>query len=373
MRQPGDALNALWQALAREPWRHDFYMTLRRIECLHPDRPRLGTAVRPKHEPIRLGQTPAMDFAPAAISAFTPASADRPPQLDVRFFGLFGPNGPLPLHLTDHVRERLLARDPSLAQFADVFHHRLLLLFYRAWAQAQPTVSMDRPAQDRFAACVGSLIGYGAPGLQRREALPDHLRLHFAGLYAGRTRHGDGLAAILAAYFRQTVTIVPFVGHWMELPDSERTRLARHPGPGQQLGRGVVLGRRVWDRQHKFRIEIGPLDLPRYEAFLPGASALPTLLAVVRDYLCHQLEWELRLLLCDDQVPRLRLGRDRSERPSFPADRGWRSRLGWTSWLGVHRRAAGQATLTLLPERPARRPSGTGAPASRPGSASCHA
>ncbi|CAN5907443.1 type VI secretion system baseplate subunit TssG [soil metagenome] len=335
------ALNALWTALEREPWKHDFRMALRRVETLFPHLPRLGTAARPSDEPLRLGHTPAMDFAPAALSAFTPGTQGRPPRLDVRFFGLFGPNGPMPLHLTDYARERLLARDPTLARFADMFHHRLLLLFYRAWSQAQPAVSLDRPAQDRFATYVGSLIGYGSPALTRREEVPDHVRLHFAGLFAQRTRNADGLAAILGGYFRQPVRIETFVGHWMELPGSERTRLDQQPGPSQQLGMGVVLGRRVWDRQHKFRIEIGPLTLERFESFLPlekpAGKPLRGLVALVRDYLSQQLEWDLRLVLQPAEVPRTRLGANQ--------------RLGWTSWLGARSRRADAPALTLDAER----------------------
>ena len=69
----------------------------------------------------------------------------------MRLFGLFGPNGPLPIHLTEYARERLQhGGDATLCRFLDVFHHRFLALFYKAWAQAQPHVNRDRPAQDRF-------------------------------------------------------------------------------------------------------------------------------------------------------------------------------------------------------------------------------
>lgn len=361
MRQPGDALNELWAALSSEPWRHDFFMTLRRIECLHPDQPRLGTAARPRQEPVRLGQTPSLEFAPAAIDTFTPATPSVPPKIGVRFFGLFGPNGPMPLHLTEYVLERLHDRDPSLSQFADMFHHRLLLFFYRAWAQAQPTVGLDRPGDDRFGQHVASLIGYGAPSLQARQSVPDRLRLHFAGLYAARTRNADGLCAILAGYIRETVFVQPFVGHWLELPVSERTQLSHIPAPGQQLGVGVVLGSRVWDRQHRFRIRIGPVGLEPYEALLPGGETLKVVVDLVRGYLCEQLDWELQLLLHADEVPGLRLGRAKPDRHQPPAKQPaqqppepWRNRLGWTTWLGS--RNSGQpAVMTLAPERLGRR------------------
>ena len=152
MRQSRDPLSML-RALEDAPWDHDFYRTLRDVECAYPEQPRLGTALRPQDESIRLGQEPSMAFAPAVFSALRPGKNGAPPRLVQQFFGLFGPNGPLPLHLTEFARERMLhSRDGSFVRFADLLHHRSLTLFYRAWAQAQPTVSSDRPQQDAFSA-----------------------------------------------------------------------------------------------------------------------------------------------------------------------------------------------------------------------------
>ena len=57
----------------------------------------------------------------------------------------------------------------------------------------------------------------------------------------------------------------------MPLGDRERTYLNRD---GAMLGSGAVLGRRVWDRQHKFRVQLGSLTLKQYESFLPGGVRL---------------------------------------------------------------------------------------------------
>ena len=42
----------------------------------------------------------------ATLAGLEPAPAGRPPRLLVHFFGLFGPDGPLPLHLTEYARDR---------------------------------------------------------------------------------------------------------------------------------------------------------------------------------------------------------------------------------------------------------------------------
>ena len=132
------------------------------------DKPRWGDALRPVDEPVRLGQDPDLSFAPAPLASFELGQDGAPPRLQVRLFGLLGPNGPLPLHLTEYARERLRhAGDPTLSRFLDLFHHRFLALFYRAWAQAQPHVNRDRPNDDRFAVYVGAFVGHGAAGAAR--------------------------------------------------------------------------------------------------------------------------------------------------------------------------------------------------------------
>ena len=142
------ALNA---SLLREPARFDFLRTLRRLEAAHVSKPRLGESFKAKDEPVRLGQEPDTRFAPATIAGFNQGTGGRAPRLLVYFLGLLGPNGPLPIHLTEYARDRLRnADDPTFARFLDVFNHRMLELFYRAWAQAHPTVSFDRPERGRF-------------------------------------------------------------------------------------------------------------------------------------------------------------------------------------------------------------------------------
>lgn len=328
-------------AAAAEPWAHDFFQLLRRVEARHPQLPRLGTALRPADEPLRLGQAPELSFAPAGLHAVQPGEGGRPPRLEVRFLGLFGPNGPLPLHLTEYARERLLHHgDASFARFADLFHHRLLLLFYRAWAQAQPALGRDRGDDDAdFGAMLGALVGQGLPELRRRDAAPDAARLHFAGLLARQVRSADGLAAMLGGVLGRPVRIEQFAGRWMALDARARSRLghsAGRPRRGAALGRGAVLGRLVWDRQHHVRLHVGPLDRKSFDALLPGGPRLAMLGALVRSYLGDEFGWELRLALAADQVPPTQLGRG--------------SRLGWTSWLGRQPRSA-PGLLTLRDER----------------------
>jgi type VI secretion system protein ImpH len=215
-------LQALFDDLERQPWAHDFFALMRRVDALRPDLPRTGLARRPSQEALRLGQVPEMDFAPAALSSFV-RPAQGSPRLGVRFFGLLGPQGPMPLHVTEYVRERLRQHgDPTLTHFLDLFHHRLLTLFYNAWAQAQPTVHFDRPADDRYTAWLGSAAGLPPVG---SGALSVTSLAHQAGLLSTRARHPEALCKVLRQFFGVGVSLRTHVGQWLDIQGADRSRL----------------------------------------------------------------------------------------------------------------------------------------------------
>src|SRR5262249_12433492 len=145
---------AFFAALADHPHEYDFYQALRRLDTLFRDHPRLGRSRRPAEDPVRLCQEPSLAFAPATLTRCERSSRMQP-RVSLAFGGMFGPQGPLPLHLTEYARDRIInSADPTFSRFLDIFHHRMLSLVYRAWADAQPTVQFDRPESDRFAAYV---------------------------------------------------------------------------------------------------------------------------------------------------------------------------------------------------------------------------
>lgn len=331
-----EALQQLLDMLSRAPQQFDFFQVLRRLECLYrdrPDCPPFGAALRPADEPIRLGQEPSLAFAPAALDSLQSGRQGFPPRLMVNFFGLLGPNGPLPLHLTEYVRDRTRnAGDATMRDFLNLFHHRMMMFFYRAWSSVEPTVSHDRPETNRFVTYVGSLIGLGLPSLRGKDAFPDAAKLFYAGRFSAQTRNTEGLCAVIGDFFHMPTRIEPFVGDWLEIPTEYRWALGR-VGRNKVgvLGLSTTLGAHAWTRQQKFRVVLGPLDRAQFQRMLPGGASLGTLTDLVRNYAGDELRWDLRLFL-EEQV-----------------DEPWhleRSRLGWTSWLG--RPAAGQREDLIL-------------------------
>ncbi|WP_163785506.1 type VI secretion system baseplate subunit TssG, partial [Proteus mirabilis] len=82
----------------------------------------LGRAPLPKFESLRIGQTPSMGFAPATLASAQKRANSAVHEISILSFGLFGPNGPLPVHMTEYARERIHHhQDDSLSAFADLF------------------------------------------------------------------------------------------------------------------------------------------------------------------------------------------------------------------------------------------------------------
>lgn len=309
-----------WDAVRATPYRFDLFHVLRYLQARNASLPRLGKAARPRFEPLRLGQDPSLAFAPATLAEVLPSLAGEPERLTVWSFGLYGPNGPMPTHLTEYVRERLRQHDDAtLARFSDIFHHRMLLLFFRAWADAQPAVSLDRPEDDPFGRYVGSLIGIGLQTQQERDVLPDHAKRHLAGHFTRSTRNPEGLCQALSHFFSVPVRLHEHCIHYLELLPEQQTRLGKRTHQSR-LGLDTVVGARVPDAQYKFSLDVGPLTLLRYNTLLPGGKGFSELVAWVRNYVGIEYAWDFRLVLSRTEVPRASLGGE--------------GRLGWTTWIG---------------------------------------
>jgi type VI secretion system protein ImpH len=321
--------------LAQDATGFDFFQVLRRLECAHRDKPRLGQSVRLADEAIRLGQEPSLSFPAGALSGLRQNADGGPPRLEVSFFGLTGPNGPLPLHLTEYARDRLRnSGDATFARFLDVFNHRMLLLFYRAWADAQPMVSSDRPESDRFVGYVGALAGIGLTGLRNRDLFPDRAKLHFTGRLACLTRNPEGLRAMITAHFGIPCVVEEFVGAWLDLPEEDRWYPGGSPAEGKRLGQTTIVGTRTWQRQTKFRVVLGPLNRGQFRSMLPEGRALRRLNALVQNYVGEELDWDLRLILDERTDEPMRLSG---------------TRLGWDAWLGTIPDKRDRQDLLLYP------------------------
>lgn len=321
-----------YDRFCQTPQAFHIFQALRVIEAQFPAAPPLGTSKRPMEDKVRLGQEAELAFPRSTIRSYTPPGA-KPGVLTNRFFGLFGPNGPLPTHLTEYARERAInSRDPTFLAFADMLTHRMMSLLYRAWTTGQPSPGHDRGAGGQFDRKVAALAGFDGAAMQGRDAMPDAARRHFAAHLSAGPKHADGLVAMLQAFFHAPVSLQQFVGSWLDLEPGDRWQLGSMAG----LGRTTSIGTRVWSRGAKFRLRIGPLGFEDYKRLLPGSASVTRLTSIVRAHVGDVLDWDVNLVLRGDQVPRAMLGGD--------------TRLGQTSWIGRRDPARPADDLYLSPQ-----------------------
>lgn len=328
IQQQRTRLNGIVDVLQEEPWKYGLFQAMRFFEALSPDMPRLGESPSPRGEPVKLAQYISLAFAPSSVAKVSLSTSGKP-RIEQYVYGLLGVNGPMPIHLTEYTRERILHhRDVTLSRFLDLFNNRLTLLFYRAWAQAQPVISLDRPDDSRFSKYLGTLFGASGESSKNKDALPDYAKYFFAGRLSNQTRNAEGLSNWIRDYFRIQAQVLVYQAHWMTLPKSLRSRLGQRET--SCLGQGAVLGASVWDVQHRFRIRLGPLNWQQFRGFLPSERGMARLTAMVRNYAGLELKWDVQICLTQKEVPRLHLDQATREQQI--------GRLGRSSWLGVYRK-----------------------------------
>lgn len=337
--------HSLIDELFSHPQRFDFFQAVRLLVLSALEDTKGGQSKRiavgedgpPTSEVVRFRSLVSHSFPVSSIAGIRRTKdgqgtfADEPPEMTVAFFGLTGPSGVLPQHYTQLLIERVRQKDTSYRDFLDLFHHRLISLFYRAWEKYHFPVGFerskldpDRPSEDLFTRCLYSLIGMGTEGLRGRQKFPSQTLLYFGGLYAHERPCAVAIEAVVSEYFNLPTEVLQFRGGWLYLPPEQQTDLGGSNGLGlanNQLGVTAIAGDRVWDVENTFRIRLGPLDYRTFRRLLPSADMLTPLAQMVRTYVGPELSFEIQPVLRAADVPRCRVGGEDG------------SNLGWDTWM----------------------------------------
>src|SRR5690625_4699135 len=258
----------------------------------------IGSDYAAADEPLRFHSTHQTGFPGRALERLWQESvpgdsSSQRTHLAVNFMGLTGPTGTLPRHYTNLVQERLRHRDRALADFLDLFNHRLIALFYRAWAKYRLPVQYEDHARaeqrDPITRALRALAGQQP--FQQQET-----QLYYGGHFARHTRSAAALQHMLQDFLGHPVTIESFIGQWLPIQPADRAVLGRL-GRNHHLGSGILIGKRVWDVQSKFRIIIGPLRQSDYEQLLPDRQRFQELSRLVNSYTPQHLNVELKFLI----------------------------------------------------------------------------
>ena len=324
---PGAALNeqpTLTDELYRSGYRFEFFQAVRLLERLHRERKPIGRHEDPNEEAVRARSYQSLEFPPSEITEIERASENTPDTVWVNFMGVSGLNGPLPRHYTSLLADSSAQKHTAaLRAFLDIFNHRLISLFYRAWEKYHFPIAYERDGDDVFSQYLYCLIGLGTPGLQGRLNIDDQILLYYAGLLAQRPRSAVALEGILEDYFGVRIRVVQFQGQLFELNPDLLTSLGTTPANGQntELGVNAVLWERIWDPQARFRVNVGPLHYTEFCDFLPGSDGYLHLVELTRFFVGEDVNFEVQPILRRDEVPYCVLGG------------GDVVRLGWSMWL----------------------------------------
>jgi type VI secretion system protein ImpH len=310
------------ERLFAEPYCFEFFQAVRLMQIFFPDRQRVGLFQSPKSETVRFGVRPSLSFPPSELYSLGEGE-EYPPVMRVNFMGLIGPSGQLPLYYTELVAERARERDRTLRDFFDIFQHRAISLFYRAWEKYRFAVPHERGEDDNFSSYLLSVAGLGLPSLQDRQMIGDQEYLYYGGLLSQQPRSAEGLELMLQDYFGVPVRVDQFLGAWYRLDSDAQCNLDDRETDSQQLGFGTVVGDEIWDPQSHARIVIGPLTLRQYSDFLPTGTAFKPLRTMVRFYAGDELDFEIQLILRKEETPGCELGGSEGPGPQ----------LGWLSWV----------------------------------------
>lgn len=311
------------QELFDEPYRFEFFQAVRLLEKVFPERLAVGREASVTTEVVRFRSRLALDFPASEIhelqETIDETTEEQRLEMFVNFMGMIGVSGVMPVHYTELAMERRRYRDTAMWSFMDIFTHRAVSIFFRAWEKYRFPVGYERGTDD-FTAFLFDFVGLGTEGLRGRMDLEDESLLPYGGLIAQKPHSAISLGNILSDYFGVTAKIEQFFGQWLELDTESITTLGQ---ANSLLGTSAIIGTRIWEQQSKFRVRLGALSFKEFQDFLPNGKAHKSLKSIVRFMVGLEFDFDVQLVLKAEQVPSAILTTRAKRRPM----------LGWTSFL----------------------------------------
>ena len=336
------------EKLFSEPHRFSFFQAARLLQGLVKNWRRkdsngiVGHDISPLEESVKFSAYQSLKFASSEIANISPLTATKDKnslnqaetaqaEMQVSFMGLTGQSSVLPVHFTELEIVRVRDKDFALKQFYDLFNHRAISFFYRAWEKYRLPMSYERSKLqgqnhcDPVTANLQSLVGIAGGALQRQLQIDAEDMLYYAGFFATPNRSASALSAALTEILDVPVVVNQFKGEWMSLLEEDRMRLSVFPLKGQNncLGVDTVIGSEVFTVEGKFQLEIGPLNCKQFESLQPGSKGQEALKRFTRLFVGDSFQFELKYVLKNDAITAWELD---DSKHSIP-------RLGLNTWL----------------------------------------
>lgn len=290
---------ALGKQLVAQAPTFSFFQAVRLLERLYPNAASVGELGPPSKEALRFLHDPSLAFRTGDITGIQArVLRDGVPYVELMtsFFGLLGTVSPLAMYMTEDVL-RADEDDGPLQAFYDLFHHRLISLFYRTKKKYSFAGGFRTDGSDPFTQRALGFVGVDAHSTTMLRGLPPHRLLGLAHLLALPTRPARSLRRILQGLIPNTeVDITTFIGRRVMLADDQVAKLGKQ---NNQLGVDMTIGRSVLDRSARFRVGLGPLSQNMFQALLPGGEGYAPLRQVIEQFSRSTLESEVELTLAE--------------------------------------------------------------------------
>jgi type VI secretion system protein ImpH len=306
--------------LFKEHYNFSFFKAIRLLESFFPAKKPLGQALEPDKEAVRFSVKPDLGFPASDISNLEDGKDGGPAKMEVTFMGLIGPAGVMPHWYTELVNERIWKKDNSLASFLDIFHHRLISLFYLAWKKYRFEANYQPDARDRLSNYLLSLAGIGTPGLIERIGLPAESLVFYSGLLSRSIPAALAVAATVEYFTGTDAHIEQFIERLLPISPIDQTQLGT---ANSHLGIDTVCGSFVRECETKFRVNLGPVGYEDFLRLMPTGDLLPSVFSLIRCMVGIEYEFEITVFLKREEVPVCILG---EKTPTAP-------RLGWSTWI----------------------------------------
>ena len=338
----------LVERLLSRGWEFPFFQAIWLLERYCSDRLPVGDRGPVAKEAFRFRPDVAMGF-PASdvrrITERTEAAADTSYyQVDVTFMGLYGVSSPLPIHYAIDIlrsvdkfsaaesqqnettaggeRQTALSETGSspARDFLDIFHHRLISLFYRSWLKYRYDVSFGIPGRNVITDYLLWLIGCPGGFDNATLGVSPIRMIRYAGILTQRPRSGVTLEGMLGDYWKDVaVEVEQCVGRWVPLSQADMNRAGV---ANSTMGVDLTVGEQVYDLSGAFNISMGPMNWTTYLSFLPDGTCFEQTRSLVQLFCADPLSFTIELSLNAGEVPEMQL--------SSGAEA---ARLGFTSWV----------------------------------------
>ncbi|WP_192022873.1 type VI secretion system baseplate subunit TssG [Shewanella sp. WPAGA9] len=309
------------QAIADSPTEHDFYQAVYQFQQQllqgKEQGHKVGHDAIPSEELLRFKSDQHLGFPGQAISKvnLTQASAAKKiaAEMHVSFMGLTGPSGVLPQHYTELLLERLRLKDTGMRDFYDLFNHRIISLFYRAWEKYRFSVNYQ-PLQDSPPDSVSAFNNQKDSFTHVLSLLSGKksLNCYYGGFLNRKTPSAESLRIMLKDFTGCEVEIASFQGRWQQLSANEQTKLSSRAMPEGQyarLGVDASIGSRVWDINSSISIQLTPKDGKTVSAFMPGEKCYKPLKDLVSSYLGQTAKFKIYLDVKQQDAPKAQLSK----------------------------------------------------------------